>query len=53
MGDSHLAMGDREAAHEAFRRALQIRVELGLPDADAVRARLAGLAVASPHATGR
>ncbi|WP_233159047.1 AfsR/SARP family transcriptional regulator [Actinophytocola xanthii] len=43
LGDSHLTVGDRDAARTALRRARDILDQLGLPDADDIRARLTTL----------
>jgi tetratricopeptide (TPR) repeat protein/transcriptional regulator with XRE-family HTH domain len=43
LGGVHLATGDPGAAQDAWQRALAILVELDHPDAERVRARLAGL----------
>jgi hypothetical protein len=40
LGDTYQAMGERASAHEVWRRALDTLVQLGHPDADAVRAKL-------------
>ncbi|MEQ4306225.1 BTAD domain-containing putative transcriptional regulator [Plantactinospora sp. B6F1] len=40
LGDAHDAGGDREAAGEARRQALEILVEIGHPDAEQIRAQL-------------
>ncbi|QUQ66270.1 SARP family transcriptional regulator [Kutzneria sp. CA-103260] len=42
LGDTHQDAGDSHAAHQAWRRALPILDDLHHPDADALRARLAG-----------
>jgi tetratricopeptide (TPR) repeat protein/transcriptional regulator with XRE-family HTH domain len=43
MGDAYLALGDRDAAREAWSAGLAILDDLHHPDADDVRQRLAGL----------
>lgn len=44
LGDAHHAAGDDERAERAWRSALPLLDELGLPDAARVRAELAGAA---------
>jgi tetratricopeptide (TPR) repeat protein len=44
LGEARLAAGDAAAAREAWQQAVVILDELEHPDADALRARLAGLA---------
>ncbi|MEQ4726147.1 hypothetical protein [Nonomuraea sp. B19D2] len=41
IGDSHSALGDQEAAREAWQQALSIFEELVQPDAELLRAKLA------------
>jgi tetratricopeptide (TPR) repeat protein len=48
LGDTYLATGDQPAARDAWQRALAILGELGHPDAEQVRAKLAALGTAWP-----
>jgi tetratricopeptide (TPR) repeat protein len=47
LGDVHFATGDSHAAHDAWQRALTILDELDHPDAEQVRAKLAGRVTSS------
>jgi hypothetical protein len=47
LGDIHRAMGNRHAAHDAWQQALTILDDLHHPDAEQVRAKLAGLDTAT------
>jgi predicted negative regulator of RcsB-dependent stress response len=42
IGDSYAASGSQEAAREAWQQALSILEELAQPDAELLRAKLAG-----------
>lgn len=47
LGDTHAAAGDHEAARRTWERALAVLAELGHPDAEQVRTRLAELSAAA------
>jgi hypothetical protein len=48
LGHAHRALGDRAQARRHFERALAIYTDLGMPQADTVRAQLAGLSQPQP-----
>jgi len=52
LGDTHHAVGQQEQARDAWRQALPILDDLHHPEADRVRAKLAGLRVVGSRAGG-